>query len=436
MRWSSLLLALAFTYGVANAQTAILTEDFEGRTSRWILPAEAEIADGVLRITAQGDGIPIVDLPDVMETNFDLSFTAINDVSRGFASFNVWIRSMVNDEDFVTDAYVLTFLPAESEIYLEEIANGDWQDTLASAETADLSPRSRTYRLVVNGTNLTVFVDGRQVLTADLPKQRSGRVGLGVGTYTDEVVPAVTTFDDIVLVRPQATGSKNTRPGSVQINPTAEATPTAPPQASPTPLPQPSPTPAPRRLTIQNWDGDAEDIIAELVERNLVTGTPQLWLRLPEAFMSGGGRFFYPIGRDTRYTNMVVGADMTFRRGSSTAYENCAISTRLVVDNNGYSLGEIVAGLDSDNFFFMYERENVNSIFDPIGVRDDATAQAGTYRVLLILMGREARYFVNGQQILTLPLERQDRGKLAVSLTGGGTNALCRADNFWAYEFD
>jgi hypothetical protein len=152
--------------------------------------------------------------------------------------------------------------------------------------------------------------------------------------------------------------------------------------------------------------------------------------------MSGGGRFFYPIGRDTRYVNMVVGADMTFRRGSTTAYENCAISARLVVDNNGYSTGEIVAGLDSDNFFFMYERENVNSIFDPVSVRDDATARAGTYRVLLVLMGRQAQYFVNGEQILTLPLERQERGKLAVSLTGGGTDALCHADNFWAYEFD
>lgn len=187
-------------------------------------------------------------------------------------------------------------------------------------------------------------------------------------------------------------------------------------------------------LRLQNYDGDPDDVIAELRSLGLVPKGGSLLFQEDRAFFSGQGNFFTPLARRSPNTNVVMAGELNFRVGNPDEYEQCSLTARIGTNSAGDATTYVDVALTNAGELGVIDRFSDKRDAN-IGVADGVYDISRPVHLLFVLMGDRINVFANGELALADFEVAERSGTYGISLIGKGPRAQCEGNNVWVYQF-
>lgn len=185
--------------------------------------------------------------------------------------------------------------------------------------------------------------------------------------------------------------------------------------------------------SLNDFDEDWETVIAELEAEKIIGAGGALIFEEDYAFFSGQGNWFTALARNRPNTDIVMGAEITYRSGSSSDYESCSILARIVTDAQGSATKYLEVGIDNTNALFYFDRFGTGQEDFNTGVLPaQLTNLTDPIHVLFIASGDVLKVYINGQPVLNEGFIEERSGSFGIALRGKGPNARCEGRNIWA----
>ena len=188
--------------------------------------------------------------------------------------------------------------------------------------------------------------------------------------------------------------------------------------------------PAPEQVTLQHYNAEWQNAVAELEELGLIDSGGGLIFRENRAFFSGQGNWFTPLASGAPRTDIVMAGQLTFTPDGDEI-EFCSLSSRIQAENSSSSI-YLDVGVDSAGFVYYYDLFEGESYGEE--TRISGFDLSVPHHFLILALDDQLTVFVDGEIVFEHAQIDERDGFYGVSLLGKGPNAFCEATNIWAYE--
>jgi len=191
----------------------------------------------------------------------------------------------------------------------------------------------------------------------------------------------------------------------------------------------------PTPLTIDDYDGDWQGVIAQLEDADLIGSDGSLVFEEDRAFFEGGGAFFTPLASNSPQTNFVMAGTLTFTASSEFTtqeeLETCNLLARIQLNANDVAEDYLEVGIDNSGAVFYYTAIGTDvtnyAEFRRIDLEEP-------FHVLFIADGDLLTLFLDGEQVGgQLPID-EFPGIFGIVLRGQDVNTSCVGENIWVYR--
>lgn len=363
------------------------------------LNASSRVAEGKLRLGAEGDNLLVWTTADALGSHADVfvqtsfAFEAVND----YWEVGLLVRGQragTSDEFY---AFILN-------------SNGNWRGLLRQNNAvqvlrewtaAPLSVEAEgTLAVLASGSTFTLSYNGTPIGTLEddrLPE--AGVVGVALGTGVRPNQWAVALFDDLIVTVPSAD------------------------HAAASPLPP----------SLTAWASGAGPVLAELVAAQVIPVAGIEGVNLNSAFVSNStpsSLIFVTLMNGVDFTDLVYSADMLW--DSDVEAMACALEFRVA---------------DGENFTIVYvDRQG------GFGVRQVVNGEArlstyalsaainrdnrATNRLLVVAIGNGLLVYLNGQLAGEFTVTRETGAALVAAFNYQQANSYCGFSNIWLRSFN
>ncbi len=184
---------------------------------------------------------------------------------------------------------------------------------------------------------------------------------------------------------------------------------------------------------LDNHDGPWQDAIEELQDEGVIGIGGSLVFNENYAFFSGQGNFFTPLARNSSYTNIIMAGELTFEAGSTTALEQCVLTSRIVTDNRGSATEFLDVGLTNNGNLVIID------IFDGddspiVDFRQLSADLDETIHIMYLAIDDQITVYVDGELFIEDSEITERSGSFGIALIGEGPGARCEGNNIWVYQ--
>lgn len=303
--------------------------------------------------------------------------------------------------------YYYAGIDQQGQVRFDEIQDGEWQEPVLE-ETALITNgegEANEFIVLAVGGDFQVFVNRTAVLAASDDSVAEGEIGLAMDTYENSAATNC-VFDNVWgwnLTGVSAASGGDGGSGEVQL---------------------------------AAYDQTPKEAIAELQDLDLIPGSASQVFLEDYAYFTGVGSWFTPLARQSPFTNVVMGGELTFTIGTTTEMETCALMARVVLpaDNSGTTTYTEVGLANTGEVYVMdvVGGENVQSASFPLDLD-----LKQPHHLLFIVNDNTVTLFVDGEMVADqFEINAAHKGTYGISLLGKGDNARCDGKNIWVYELD
>lgn len=183
--------------------------------------------------------------------------------------------------------------------------------------------------------------------------------------------------------------------------------------------------------SLDNFDGDAEDAVAEFVDANVIPEGGEIAFDDESISLDGEVNIIEPIGGRTSLSNFVLSGELTFETTSSSDVEICMFSLRFNSRQNTYiDIGLVNTGTVAMLDYFDPDEDSHIEISDNLFDLDQS------HQFTVVVIGEEMTVYVDGDIVFERVQVVEREGGFGVALVGAGRRASCEADNVWVYSLD
>ena len=174
--------------------------------------------------------------------------------------------------------------------------------------------------------------------------------------------------------------------------------------------------------------------IDELQELGIIGDEGSLVFEEDEAFFTGQGFVFTPMGRRSPHPNIVMAGEIHFT-SASPEYEDCSLLARVVNPSGGTVNTYLQVGFDNSQDVFYYDSlgTEASTVYQMLPMELDLTVP---HHLLLVVAEEFLTVYVDGQRVfdrVQINLERA--GTYGIALLGNNRASRCEGRNIWVYEF-
>jgi hypothetical protein len=203
-------------------------------------------------------------------------------------------------------------------------------------------------------------------------------------------------------------------------------------------IPQPTPTatsaPSTNNQTLDYYDGDWSEAIAELQDKEIIAVGGSLVFEEDRAFFSGQGSFFTPLASRSPYSDVVMAGELSYTPSDTTQLETCTLLARVQTDNTGFATSYLQVGIDNEGFAFWLDAYGTGVSDYDFGIISSNLESGGTYHILFIAQDDRLMIFIDGERIVNDQEITESTGTYGIALSGRAAGTSCEGENLWVYQ--
>lgn len=309
--------------------------------------------------------------------------------------YGVVCRADPQDE---ASGYVF-FISGDGYARIFAFEDGSETELASWSSNTDINQGQDSNELIVvcDNSYLALYINGELALEAESDLYSEGAIGFMAASYVAGTSVNI-AYDDLRV-----------------FSSSGEA------DASSTEIPQ----------TLENYDGEWQDAVAELQDTGLIASGGQLIFSENRAFMdSTVGANFYPLASNSNYADVVFGGEMNVTLPADDTIL-CGFLSRVQLDPTGQfaisdfevsivnMLGVVVSSINGDNV-----RSETADLDLPL---DEPV------HILYLLQDDRATVYINGELVLSNFLITDVGGFHGIVLRSEMNGGRCEGNNMWAY---
>jgi hypothetical protein len=174
--------------------------------------------------------------------------------------------------------------------------------------------------------------------------------------------------------------------------------------------------------------------IDELQELAIIGEGGSLVFEEDEAFFTGQGFVFTPMGRRSPHPNIVMAGEIHFT-SASAEYEDCSLLARVVNPSGGTVNTYLQVGFDNSRDVFYYDSLGTeeSTVYQLLPMELDLTVP---HHLLMVVSEEFLTVYVDGQRIFdNVQINAERAGTYGIALLGQHRDSRCEGRNIWVYEF-
>ncbi|MEQ8676035.1 MAG: SH3 domain-containing protein [Aggregatilineales bacterium] len=183
--------------------------------------------------------------------------------------------------------------------------------------------------------------------------------------------------------------------------------------------------------TLENFDGEWQDAVAELEATGLISSGGQLIFEENRAFMdSTVGANFYPLASRSSYADVVFSGTVNITLPSEGEMQ-CGFLSRVQLDDAGeFTIGGFETVIINQEAISVYtfSGDDGSEEILPLDVEADAPVH-----ILYILQNNRATVYIDGELLITDFLINDAAGFHGILLRSEAAGGRCEGENMWAY---
>ncbi|MBI5958331.1 MAG: hypothetical protein HY866_06345 [Chloroflexi bacterium] len=306
------------------------------------------------------------------------------------------------------DNYYYVGFSQDNQVRFDEITDGEWQDPQFFDTEVIVAGEGKTNNILAIALtgSIIVVVNNEPVTQIEDDTLAGGWVGVGMDTY-DTSAATSCVFSDIWAWEPAkaaSTGLTGMLGGSSDV------------------------------VQLSDYRGEPAQVMSELEDLGIVpNGGSQVFFE-DYAYFTGAGSFFTPLARNSPFTNVVMGGELTFTVGTTSDTEACTLMARVITGANG-SDTYIEVGFDNEGQLYGIDLDGGEMVMGQVfaeGVKSSAV-----HHVLFIANDDKLTVFLDGDLVANeVQLSDPRSGTFGIALTGKASSAKCEGHNIWVYELD
>ena len=185
--------------------------------------------------------------------------------------------------------------------------------------------------------------------------------------------------------------------------------------------------------TIEDYDGEWEDVVAGLEAQGVIASGGSLVFQEDTTFFEGRGNFFTPLASNQPFADVIMAGELSFNESDPTQLETCSLLARIGDDANGDAVTFIDVGFATGGDLFVQ---------DKFSATDDSTIETETlsldldesHHLLFIALGDTLDVYVDGELVMDDALVGDRSGTFGIALRGADRGARCEGSNVWVYQ--
>ena len=181
---------------------------------------------------------------------------------------------------------------------------------------------------------------------------------------------------------------------------------------------------------LADFAAEPQAILAELQFYDLVPAGGRMLFEESHVFVRGGGYNIIPLAERSPRADVVLGGELSFRRGDNLSTEACVIAARADRDIED---GITLRLMDSGAVMLADQFEGETGAFEvrPLNLNLDTS-----HHILMIVTGDEMTVYVDGQLLIEALPVAERAGIFALAGRGNGLSFRCDVFDMWVYSYN